>query len=62
MIHVLDLSQNHFYGTIPGSISNLTNLEYLDLSHNLLSGEIPASLRRSNLLSSSLLHTTIYKV
>ncbi|KAJ0709860.1 putative non-specific serine/threonine protein kinase [Helianthus annuus] len=51
-IQVLDLSNNYFSGTIPSSISNLTNLEALELSHNLLSGEIPTSLTSLNFLSS----------
>ncbi|XP_077252160.1 putative inactive receptor kinase At5g58300 [Tasmannia lanceolata] len=38
---VLDLSFNAFNGSIPLSISNLTQIRSLNLSHNSLSGEIP---------------------
>ena len=40
----LDLSNCQLYGTLPNSMSNLTQLTYLDLSQNDLSGAIPSSL------------------
>ncbi|KAJ8771105.1 hypothetical protein K2173_023430 [Erythroxylum novogranatense] len=43
-LQVLDLSNNNFYGQIPGSFSNLTRLTRLALSKNWFSGEIPASI------------------
>ncbi|KOM46578.1 hypothetical protein LR48_Vigan07g028200 [Vigna angularis] len=42
---LLDLSSNHFEGSIPVSFSNLTHLTFLDLSYNIyLNGSIPSSL------------------
>ncbi|WVY89925.1 hypothetical protein V8G54_035439 [Vigna mungo] len=42
---ILDLSYNHFEGSIPASFSNLTHLTFLDLSYNIyLNGSIPSSL------------------
>jgi Leucine-rich repeat (LRR) protein len=40
---VLDLSQNQINGTLPATIGNLTELEYLDLSTTYLSGTLPHS-------------------
>ncbi|XP_059436488.1 receptor-like protein 20 [Corylus avellana] len=40
----LSLSSNKFYGSIPESICNITNLRLLDLSNNSLSGTIPQCL------------------
>ncbi|KAK9189507.1 hypothetical protein WN943_018105 [Citrus x changshan-huyou] len=40
----LDLSRNHFTGSLPIEVGNLKNLGVLDISGNLLSGEIPISL------------------
>eukprot|EP00249_Psilotum_nudum_P001357 c13803_g1_i1 orf=3-674(-) len=39
-LQVLNLSDNKFYGFIPGEISKLMNLEVVDLSMNNLSGPI----------------------
>ena len=30
----LDLSYNHFFGSVPSSVTQLTSLTYLDFSHN----------------------------
>ncbi|OMO88622.1 hypothetical protein COLO4_20160 [Corchorus olitorius] len=38
----LDLSNNHFDGTIPTELCNLNSLQFLDLSQNNLSGSIPS--------------------
>src|SRR3954469_25287392 len=40
----LDLAFNSLNGTIPSSISNLVNLQYLNLSGNKLYGTIPSSI------------------
>jgi Leucine-rich repeat (LRR) protein len=40
----LSLSSNKFYGSIPESIYNATNLHLLDLSSNSLSGTVPQCL------------------
>ncbi|CAG8570565.1 15795_t:CDS:2 [Racocetra fulgida] len=40
----LDFGNNSLTGTIPDSLSQLTNLEFLYLGRNQLSGQIPASL------------------
>ncbi|KAK1572567.1 hypothetical protein Q3G72_034642 [Acer saccharum] len=40
----LNLSRNHFHGSIPSSIGDMNSLESLDLSYNNLSGEIPEHL------------------
>ncbi|RWR75585.1 putative LRR receptor-like serine/threonine-protein kinase [Cinnamomum micranthum f. kanehirae] len=39
----LDLSFNHFEGSIPSCLSDFSNLQLLDLSNNGFSGKIPAS-------------------
>ncbi|RWR75569.1 LRR receptor-like serine/threonine-protein kinase FLS2 [Cinnamomum micranthum f. kanehirae] len=39
----LDLSFNHFEGSIPSCLSNFSKLQLLDLSNNRFSGKIPAS-------------------
>ncbi|KAE8039090.1 hypothetical protein FH972_011533 [Carpinus fangiana] len=43
-IRFIFLSSNKFYGSIPISICNATNLEVLDLSNNSISGTIPQCL------------------
>jgi hypothetical protein len=43
-IKVLGLSQNHFSGSIPAELGNLTTLETLSFYNNDLTGSIPASL------------------
>ncbi|KAF7138826.1 hypothetical protein RHSIM_Rhsim07G0202600 [Rhododendron simsii] len=40
----LDLKDNSFYGTIPSSISNLSELSFLSLSRNQFHGPIPSSI------------------
>ncbi|XP_008234489.2 PREDICTED: probable LRR receptor-like serine/threonine-protein kinase At3g47570 [Prunus mume] len=40
----LDLSKNHFTGSLPMEVGKLNNLGSLDVSDNLLSGELPNSL------------------
>jgi len=40
----INLSYNHFFGSIPESIGNLTYLEELNLHYNNLSGSIPKSI------------------
>ncbi|KAK9129211.1 hypothetical protein Sjap_009698 [Stephania japonica] len=55
---VVDLSFNGFNGSIPASISNLTQLTSLNLANNSLSGEIPdlylPNLHQLNLANNSL--------
>ena len=48
-VYHLDLSDNGLKGSMPESIGNLVNLEYLYLSNNQLSGSIPDSI--GNLLN-----------
>ncbi|XP_047330927.1 probable LRR receptor-like serine/threonine-protein kinase At4g36180 [Impatiens glandulifera] len=43
-LQILDLSNNLFWGPIPDSLSNLTNLKRITFSHNFLSGSPPISL------------------
>ncbi|CAA2988406.1 tyrosine-sulfated glycopeptide receptor 1 [Olea europaea subsp. europaea] len=62
VVVALDLRDNNFSGSIPDTISNLTNLEKLDLSSNNLSGQIHASLKNLHFLSFLMLQTTILKV
>lgn len=51
----IDLSNNRFYGPVPGSWGSLRNLTFLDLSRNQLTGSLPdtystmASLRQLRL-------------
>ncbi|KAL0460528.1 UNVERIFIED_CONTAM: Receptor-like protein 3 [Sesamum latifolium] len=52
LLHVLDLSNNNFNGSIPNALSRLVDLEKLDMSGNHLSGEIPQSLTGLHFLSS----------
>lgn len=51
----LNLSSNHFSGTIPSSFGDLANLEVLDLSNNYFSGTIPQSLTKMLSLTQLLL-------
>ncbi|GKV16075.1 hypothetical protein SLEP1_g26781 [Rubroshorea leprosula] len=48
-LQFMDLSENHFNGTIPSSINKLENLRFLLLEKNELSGKIP-SMNRLNKL------------
>jgi Leucine-rich repeat (LRR) protein/GH25 family lysozyme M1 (1,4-beta-N-acetylmuramidase) len=43
-VYGLDLIENQLKGTIPSSLGNLTQLDYLDLSFNQLTGTIPSAL------------------
>jgi uncharacterized repeat protein (TIGR02543 family) len=43
-VDYIALTSNHLVGTIPSSLSDLTNLASLSLSNNQLTGSIPASL------------------
>jgi len=45
----IDLSRNHFKGTIPIEYFNSDSLEYLDLSENNLSGSLPLGFHASDL-------------
>ncbi|MFS8000872.1 putative transferase [Helianthus anomalus] len=47
----LNLSHNHFSGSIPKNIGNLKSLNSLDLSTNELTGTIPQSMAALNFLS-----------
>lgn len=40
-MHLLDLSNNEFFGTIPGRITDLYGLSYLNLSGNKFDGGLP---------------------
>ncbi|CAM8884504.1 unnamed protein product [Rhodiola kirilowii] len=40
----LDLSSNHFHGSVPSSISSLAQLRRLSLSSNSFSGDVPESI------------------
>ncbi|KAM2619317.1 hypothetical protein TB1_035483 [Malus domestica] len=40
-LYILDLSENHLNDTIPPSICNMQNLEYLSIRSNQFSGEFP---------------------
>lgn len=50
-IHVLNLSHNWLIGSIPKSLSNLSQLESLDLSYNNLSRKIPSNLTNLHFLA-----------
>mmetsp|Transcript_15049 Transcript_15049/g.18356 ORF Transcript_15049/g.18356 Transcript_15049/m.18356 type:complete len:699 (-) Transcript_15049:92-2188(-) len=52
ILQVLVLSQNRFSGTIPITLSQLSNLNILDLSNNNIHGEIPSSIGDLHLLQS----------
>ncbi|MQM03969.1 hypothetical protein Taro_036759 [Colocasia esculenta] len=43
-LQVLDLSGNHFNGTLPDNFSNLTGLQVLDIAGNNFSGPLPRAL------------------
>ncbi|XP_058222213.1 MDIS1-interacting receptor like kinase 2-like [Rhododendron vialii] len=53
----LDLKDNSFYGTIPSSISNLSELSFLSLSRNQFHGPIPSSIGLLGNLSVVLLYS-----
>ncbi|KAF2317549.1 hypothetical protein GH714_024358 [Hevea brasiliensis] len=42
-LNMLDVSDNHLFGSIPGWIRNMTFLQVLDLSENKFSGTLPSS-------------------
>ncbi|ONM29684.1 Protein NSP-INTERACTING KINASE 3, partial [Zea mays] len=44
MLKTLDMSDNQLTGSIPGSLGNLKNLNYLKLNNNSLSGVLPDSI------------------
>ncbi|KAG6507331.1 LRR receptor-like serine/threonine-protein kinase GHR1 [Zingiber officinale] len=44
MLLKLSMANNNLSGSLPESISDLKNLEYLDISKNAFSGELPAGL------------------
>ncbi|PIA42275.1 hypothetical protein AQUCO_02000022v1 [Aquilegia coerulea] len=51
MIKALNLSHNYLTGSIPRTLSNLTQLESMDVSYNKLTGEIPSELTDINNLA-----------
>jgi hypothetical protein len=48
MLQTLDMSDNQITGSIPSSIGDLKNLNYLKLNNNSLSGVLPDSLAAIN--------------
>ncbi|PKI69225.1 hypothetical protein CRG98_010362 [Punica granatum] len=44
-LRIVDISQNHFAGSIPGCIGNLSGLSMLSLSDNVLSGSLPSVIK-----------------
>ncbi|CAI0626713.1 unnamed protein product [Linum tenue] len=57
----LNLSYNHFTGSIPIEVENLKNLGSLDLSHNMLSDSIPRSLGKCVSLESVQLQANLLR-
>ncbi|XP_027152309.1 receptor-like protein EIX2 [Coffea eugenioides] len=55
ILRVLDLSDNHFIGSIPDSLCSLQMLVVLDLSNNQLSGRIPSCIGKLKTLGALLL-------
>ncbi|XP_027151217.1 receptor-like protein EIX2 [Coffea eugenioides] len=55
ILRVLDLSDNHFIGSIPDSLCSLQRLAILDLSNNQLSGRIPSCIGKIKTLGALLL-------
>ncbi|XP_027150979.1 receptor-like protein EIX2 [Coffea eugenioides] len=55
ILGVLDLSDNHFIGSIPDSLCSLQRLAILDLSNNQLSGRIPSCIGKIKTLGALLL-------
>ncbi|PUZ68634.1 hypothetical protein GQ55_2G044100 [Panicum hallii var. hallii] len=49
---LIDLSNNSFEGSIPGSIGRLVSLHGLDMSHNNFTGQIPSQLHNLTRLES----------
>jgi hypothetical protein len=57
---MLSLDNNHFSGSIPDSLSNLSTLQQLSLSYNQLSSAIPTNLfQLSSLVHLDLSHNTL---
>ncbi|XP_027096229.1 receptor-like protein EIX2 [Coffea arabica] len=55
ILRLLDLSDNHFMGSIPDSLCSLQMLAVLDLSNNQLSGGIPSCIGKLKTLGALLL-------
>jgi len=50
-VYKLDLHSNNLVGSIPSSIGNLINIQYLYLQYNKLSGSIPSAMGNLSRLS-----------
>jgi hypothetical protein len=51
IIEVFDISYNHFTGTLPENVGDLTDLTEFSASQTYLSGSLPESLSNWNHLS-----------
>nr|XP_027096233.1 receptor-like protein EIX2 [Coffea arabica] len=61
ILRVLDLSDNHFIGSIPDSLCSLQMLVVLDLSNNQLSGRIPSCIGKLKTLGAlNLANNSLY--
>ncbi|XP_027150978.1 receptor-like protein EIX2 [Coffea eugenioides] len=61
ILQVLDLSDNHFIGSIPDSLCSLQKLAILDLSNNQLSGRIPSCIGKlKTLFALNLANNSLY--